>query len=109
MVAGGSWVWEVEGDYFGVPLQNYWGWWLTTFVALALFVWLGRIDPARRPARQPNSFDRLAVISYAITGLGNVIAALLMGLGGPALAGLFAVAPWVLLGLRSAWGEMRET
>ena len=99
MVAGGSWVWEVEGAYFGVPLQNYWGWWLTTFVALTLFLWWGRLAP-HRSTRQFNNFNRLAVISYAITGLGNVIAALLIGLDGPALAGLFAIAPWVLLGLR---------
>ncbi len=98
MVAGGNWVWEVEGAYFGVPLQNYWGWWLTSFVTLALFVWLGRIDPTK-PAQQPNNFDRLAVFSYAITSLGNVVTALLMGLGGPALAGFFAVTPWVLVGL----------
>ena len=41
MVAGGHWVWEVEGAYFGVPLQNYWGWWLTTFVTFLLFLVLG--------------------------------------------------------------------
>ncbi|MEA3351395.1 MAG: carotenoid biosynthesis protein [Chloroflexota bacterium] len=99
MVAGGNWVWEVEGAYFGVPLQNYWGWWLTSFVTLALFAWLGRIDPTQ-PTSQPNNFDRLAVFSYAITALGNMIAALLIGLAGPALAGLFAMGPWVMLSLR---------
>ena len=25
MVAAGNWIWETEGAYFGVPLQNYWG------------------------------------------------------------------------------------
>jgi putative membrane protein len=26
MVAGGNWVWDVKGAYFGIPLQNFWGW-----------------------------------------------------------------------------------
>ena len=34
MVKAGHWVWEVQGAYFGVPLQNFWGWWLITFTAL---------------------------------------------------------------------------
>ena len=41
MVAGEHWVWEVEGAYFGIPLQNYWGWWLTIFVTFILFLSLG--------------------------------------------------------------------
>jgi putative membrane protein len=90
MVAGGSWVWEVDGAYFGVPLQNYWGWWLTTFAALSLFIWAGKITPGGR-AGLPPGFDRLAVISYSVTSLGNVLVALMAGLEGPALAGFFAV------------------
>ena len=38
MVRGGHWVWEMNGAFFGVPLQNYWGWWLTVFVTFALFL-----------------------------------------------------------------------
>ena len=40
MVAGGNWVWDVKGAYFGIPLQNYWGWWLTIFTTFALYLWL---------------------------------------------------------------------
>jgi putative membrane protein len=32
MAAAGNWVWEEGGSYFGVPLQNYAGWVLTTFL-----------------------------------------------------------------------------
>ena len=95
MVAGGHWIWEAEGAFFGVPLQNYWGWWLTVFVTFALFLFFTRgitslvSDPG---------FDRLVVISYSLTGIGDLIAALSIGLGGPALAGLFAMLPWMILG-----------
>jgi uncharacterized membrane protein len=32
MSAAGNWVWERGGPYFGVPLRNYFGWLLTTFL-----------------------------------------------------------------------------
>jgi putative membrane protein len=95
MVAGGHWVWEVEGAYFGIPLQNFWGWWVTTFVTFGLFTWLGNLAPSTETSPR---FDRLAVTSYAVTGLGAIFVDLQTGLGGAALAGLFAMAPWVILG-----------
>jgi hypothetical protein len=49
-------------------------------------------------------FDRLVVISYTMTGLGEVIAANSIGLGGPGLAGLFAMLPWMITG----WLKMSE-
>ncbi len=101
MVAGGHWAWEVQGAYFGIPLQNFWGWWLTTFVTFALFLTLGRLTPSRDQARD-SRFERLAVVSYAITGLSNVAINLIGGMGGPALAGLFAMLPWVVLGWSTA-------
>jgi uncharacterized membrane protein len=97
MVAGEHWVWEVEGAYFGVPLQNFWGWWLTTFVTFILFLTFARIDP-REKLLTDSRFDRLAILSYAITGLSTVLVVLQAGMGGPALAGLFAMLPWVLWG-----------
>ena len=100
MVAGGHWVWEVEGAYFGVPLQNYWGWWLTTFVTFALF---GLLERSRREMTTDLRFDRLAVLSYAFTGLSSVLVVGRIGLGGAALAGLFAMLPWIILG----WQERR--
>lgn len=60
MVAGGYWAWEVNGAYFGVPLQNYWGWWLTTFITFALFLLLGGALLVRQTSRSVQ-FDRLAV------------------------------------------------
>lgn len=36
--------------------------------------------------------------SYAITGLSSVVVNLQVGLGGPALVGLFAMLPWVVMG-----------
>jgi uncharacterized membrane protein len=95
MVAGDHWVWEVNGPYFGIPLQNFLGWWLTTFVTFALFTLVTRYKPAE--SIQEPGFERLAVTSYAITAASTLIAGLQGGLGGPALAGAFAMLPWILI------------
>ena len=94
MVAGGNWVWDVKGAYFGIPMQNYWGWWLTIFTTFALYLWL--FGKGAKPADV--RFDRLAAGSYLVTALGIVIAALVTGTGGLALIGFFAMMPWVVAG-----------
>jgi putative membrane protein len=99
MVAGGHWVWEAQGAFFGIPLQNFWGWWLTTFVTFWLFLTLGRIQPQH--AASEDRFTSLAVASYAITGFSSVVVDFITGMGGPALVGLFAMLPWALIGGRS--------
>ena len=94
MVAGGNWVWDVKGAYFGIPLQNYWGWWLTIFTTFALYLWL--FGKGAKPAQA--GFDRLALWSYLVTALGIVAASLVTGAGGLALIGFFAMLPWAMAG-----------
>jgi uncharacterized membrane protein len=100
MVAGGHWVWDVEGAYFGIPLQNFWGWWLTVFTTFALFLLLAGKES--QPAVM--KFDRLALISYLITELGVVSVTLAAGAGDLALVGFFAMTPWFV----AAWLRMAE-
>jgi len=98
MVGGGHWVWEQPGAYFGIPLQNYWGWWLTTFITFWLFLTIGNLQPEPTANRDP--FIRLAVASYAITGLSSILVDFIFHLDGPALVGLFAMLPWVVGGMK---------
>ncbi len=95
MVAGGHWVWDKTGAYFGVPLQNFWGWWLTIFVTFWLFLSITRTKPEVNILKA--NFSRMAVWSYAITGLSSTLADFEFGLDGPALAGIFAMLPWVVM------------
>jgi uncharacterized membrane protein len=94
MVASGHWVWDTKGAYFGIPLQNYWGWWLTIFTSFALYLWL--FGKSAKPLE--SGFDRLAMGSYLVTALGIVIASLVSGAGALALIGFFAMLPWVVAG-----------
>jgi len=106
MSAGGHWIWEVEGAYFGIPLQNYWGWWLTVFVTFMLFLTIGRVTTEAVTTNSThrndfNRYDRLAILSYTLTALSSVAIDLRHGLGGAGMVGLFAMLPWVLL----SWKE----
>ena len=94
MVFSGNWVWDVKGAFFGVPLQNYWGWWLTTFITLGLYL-VGARWLKDRPRGISNQW---AVWAYLFTTLSTVLVDLALGLEGPALAGLFAVVPWIIVG-----------
>lgn len=94
MVAAGHWEWEVDGAFFGVPIHNFIGWWFTTFLSVAIFI------IATRKVRKPNAplTDRMVVISYANQAIAVVITDLFIGLGGPGLAGFFAMLPWIIIG-----------
>jgi uncharacterized membrane protein len=94
MVAGGHWVWDTNGAYFGIPLQNFWGWWLTVFTTYALYLWLER----KGIRVKGTGDDRLAVLSYLVTALGIILASFLSGAGALGLIGLFAMLPWVIMG-----------
>ena len=95
MVHGGHWVWDVEGSYHGIPLQNFWGWWLTVFCTYGLYMLLTKVGGRMPDAR----FDRLAAGSYLVTTLGMVGSALLGGAGELGLIAIFAMGPWVFAGL----------
>jgi putative membrane protein len=94
MVAGGHWIWDVNGSYHGIPLQNFWGWWLTVFTTFALYMLI-----SGKALNTPTAkFDRLAVLSYLVTALGIVLVSLVSKAGELALIGFFAMTPWVITG-----------
>jgi uncharacterized membrane protein len=94
MVAGGHWIWDVNGAYHGIPLQNFWGWWLTVFTTFAIYLLI-----AGKALHSPQlRFDRLAVLSYLVTALGIVLISLVSNAGELALIGFFAMIPWVIAG-----------
>ncbi len=97
MSAGGNWVWEQGGQYFGVPLLNYVGWLLTTFIVYCGAGLLWREQSGVTTVA--SGFAILPIIVYALQA-GNyvvpasvpalqVVAVFAMGL--PALVALIRV------------------
>lgn len=105
MVSSGHWVWEVEGAYFGIPVQNYAGWLVTTFSIYLLY----RLSAGRRAPRpwgtSSRRFQNLPLLAYTVTWLGDVAIALEMGWSGAALAGFFGMGAFALLGLGAVLWE----
>lgn len=69
-----AWVWQQGGAYFGVPVTNFLGWYLTVYVFYQLFALYLRkrlIDAGPLPA----GYWRLAVLFYGISAAGNVLLA----------------------------------
>jgi len=94
MVHGGNWVWEVRGWYFGIPLINFWGWWLTAFIAVLVF----QLFTRKMKKSIPLIPDRWAVFIYCFIGLISIITCMLVKLEGAALAGILAMLPWMAAG-----------
>jgi len=112
MAAAGNWVWERGGAYFGVPLRNYAGWLLTTFLVYlgAGLIWRGTEfagKAARSAARGLTAgFAALPVIVYAVHGVRYVTAGSIVALH---VVALFAMVLPGLVALMQTWMEREMT
>jgi putative membrane protein len=104
MVADGAWIWPTGGVYFGIPLSNFAGWFVTAALIFTVWSWIDRSQPA------PPRGMSLPVLIYVTNWLGEAGANALFW-SGPQVAaivfaamGLFAV-PAVHISLRgrSRW------
>jgi putative membrane protein len=67
-----AWIWKQGGPYFGVPLSNFFGWFLTAYAFYQLFAVYCR---ARSNASkiQAKSYWRIAILFYAVSACGNLL------------------------------------
>jgi putative membrane protein len=67
-----QWIWHKGGGYFGVPLTNYLGWFLTVYVFLQVFsLYLRAKDPAEeRTNVLPTPYWWQAITFYGLIGIG---------------------------------------
>ncbi len=78
----GFWVWPEGGFYYGVPATNYLGWLLSSSLAVALLLFLGRRRWGKKPP-PPGLLDSALVAAAFWTGV-----AVFSGLSLPAALGL---------------------
>jgi len=88
------WSWGVEGVYYGMPLVNWVGWFVTGLV----LGWVGA--HAVRPAQDTLREQDLPIVLYLLNGALPLAMALSAGLWIPALVGAVAMAVflWATLG-----------
>ncbi len=51
-VIGGEWIWTKGGNYFGIPLQNYWGWFILNFLIYAVYLLYSAYVSTPRPTSE---------------------------------------------------------
>ncbi|HEX9056550.1 MAG TPA: carotenoid biosynthesis protein [Ktedonobacterales bacterium] len=75
------WIWEQGGGYFGVPLTNYLGWFLTVYLFYQLFAlslrWRAAGSEDSTTASRAYAFQAVAL--YAVQGLTFILQYLLAG------------------------------
>jgi len=69
---GKWWIWHDGGGFFGVPLQNFLGWYLTVFVFMQLFALYLRDQGPQAPPAQPKAYFWQAIVMYALVALNFV-------------------------------------
>ncbi|MGC9516396.1 MAG: carotenoid biosynthesis protein [Methanomicrobiales archaeon] len=73
----GLWVWTYPGAYFGVPISNFFGWFLVVYLFFQIFaLYLSKYDnitpeKAEKIANKPYWSEACAV--YGITALGTIL------------------------------------
>lgn len=102
MVYEKRWIWENGGAYFGIPLQNYFGWIITTIaIASVYFILQNLLKTGKAESRRDR--DAIGIALFAITCLSEMCYALDVGLGGPVIAASFALTPWIILAYRDVY------
>jgi uncharacterized membrane protein len=64
-----AWIWHDGGADFGVPLTNYFGWLLTSWMFYQLFALYLSRQRDRRPPRRNRALRLAAILIYAASGL----------------------------------------
>jgi uncharacterized membrane protein len=94
----GDWIWRTGGAYFGVPIQNFWGWFITTFTFFVIVqvLFLRRTARAHLEIRRPDWFYLQGALLYAgfwlpivlrpLLGDESEIALAMSGVGGFAMS-----------------------
>lgn len=68
-----NWIWTAGGGFFGVPLTNYLGWFLTVYAFMQLFALYLRAQAPVTATELPRSYFAQAIAMYAIVALRFVL------------------------------------
>jgi putative membrane protein len=89
------WVWK-SGEYFGIPLKNYLGWFIITFISFTIF----RLFEVHNPSKNKifdQLLDNLVSSLYMLFNLVCIGFLYLIGLNLGVMISLVATMPFILL------------
>jgi uncharacterized membrane protein len=67
-----AWIWQQGGAYFGVPLSNFFGWYLTVYIIYQVFALYLR-KRAINLGPLPSGYLQLAILFYGVSAAGNLL------------------------------------
>jgi uncharacterized membrane protein len=67
-----AWIWRDGGSFFGVPVSNFLGWYLTAYLFYQAFALYSRSTPTQ-PAPTSRSYWRASILCYGVCAFGNLL------------------------------------
>ncbi len=67
-----AWIWRDGGMFYGVPLSNFFGWYLTAYLFYQAFALYCRANPVQ-PVPTSRGYWRAAILCYGICAFGNLL------------------------------------
>jgi len=100
---GQSWVWEQGGPYFGVPLHNFIGWLVTTFVVYVSYRLVERRIHVKPLAPAVTAVSALPLVAYFLVMFNSLLPAENSGPEALRIVALFAMGFPVLVAAGRLW------
>lgn len=98
LVDSGAWTWVNGGDYFGVPIGNFIGWFVVVLIVTAIFRIIEYFWPQQKSKLSQESL-LIPVFGWGTICVVFFLAALEIQLPALAMIGLLVMMPWILVSL----------
>ena len=101
MARTGLWVWKQPGEFFGVPVHNFAGWLVTSFLVLLIYRVVTRNWLPQPWGPSSRLFAALPLIAYGALALSFVLGYSAQGEGALAVIAFFTMGAFTLIALAS--------
>lgn len=103
-----GWVWIGGGEYFGIPISNFIGWFLVTFIAMLIIRGYMLISKKEFIGSKSIYTCAFAVIMYTLYLLMNAAQSIQLGHPEYVLIGFAAMAPFIIIGLLAYYLNLKN-
>ncbi|MBN1368071.1 MAG: carotenoid biosynthesis protein [Dehalococcoidales bacterium] len=97
-VKTGNWIWSNAGAFYGVPLGNFFGWFLVTIIVTSIFRTIEYYLPSKIVANN-DSMLMIPTLGYGLLGLGLACFSLKSGIPELSPIGILGISPFAFINL----------